>query len=326
MGNTPFKFAGLKFNCYADIRETLDEKVQDYLDWFLPKYVDAQMRPLKVVIVGDSKTLVGPWDDASISYMYSVVSCLCFAYIWNSNMTTNFLCAENFMLYNMPFEPTVKSFKKVSGSLIIETRAYPTSVAENIKFISPDGIPRFTRTSNIPIGSIFDGLSEALQKDSTQNSFRRIIRSINIYNIAFSNTGMLSIHDRLVLLVTAFEALFQNYRSGRKAFACAILKYWSINHIQTKCQLEDFFIKVYSIRSDYTHGNEVSVDAIVNSKFGNLFRCLAHAYGITIKRLLIERGYIKYSPKPDVNNDLPNDINVELMLLFSMMDEPQTYD
>lgn len=290
------EFGKLKLFPYSEVTG-LEKEHSDYLDWYFHKYVNIMMNPLNITIMEYNSKIIGPWDVDEIHDMYESVACLSFLSLWRNNNISP-LTNENFTLFVKNYSPYERSLAVSSGGFVNIHSLYSNEASEKMLFIQPSNIPS-PYLSYDPWKTdedLFMALSFALNEHQEKQWFRKIIRSIRIFNTSYRNDESLDYFDRILLLVVAIQSLCVEGEHSGKVFAREIYNKIGIrseyeNHEDNQIIFQ-FALKLYSIRSQYSHGRKLDYSILKDPQFGNLFKSGAFMYGILVKAILRENGLI----------------------------------
>lgn len=323
-----FKFGNLGFQPFHcdETKKQLPKDVVEYLEWYFNKYIDMTLSPLNIVLVSYGSQLISHYSDNEIAEMYDTMTLLSFLSIWNNNSFSP-LSSDNFTLYIKNFSPTDKSLATSSGGFINTNTIYSSKVAEKIVFIKPEYIPSWKLAKNpwLNDSELFVGMSNAIINAKNESWFKRIIRSSKIFNTSYSNINNIGFYDRILLLVTSIEAIFDRDTGGDRKFSDAVVEAIGFKTCDGQAEeinkkIKSFSTKLYKIRSVYSHGNELPDTNIIHPIYGNMFKCGCFLYGLIVKSILTKQGFIQ--ERPDFIRGLL-DIN---MGLFRLMNNSQNKD
>lgn len=196
---------------------------------------------------------------------------------------------------------------------------YNSIIADQIVFVKPEYVPDMG-TKN-PLGhdqELFKSISLAAMEAKEQTWFIRMLRSIKSFNRSYSNEPNIHVLERLLLLVTSFEILFEGKTtSGSKlGKVMASLIAPSPSEFPDDSKLVESLVnRLYKMRSRYTHGNPIDKIQIIDPEFGDMFRVGCYVYGLAIKNLLSCQGYL--SNHDDYTK------HIDLWRLLRIMKEPE---
>ncbi len=319
--SSKFTFGNLCFWPFdePETKSQFSPDVLSYLEWYFQKHVNIMLQPLDVTLVAYKQTLLGPWTDDQIKEMYDTVACLSFLSLWNNSCFTP-VSSDNFTLFLKSFSPEQRSFLVSRGSYIRTDCIYSGDIAEKVLFVMPETTPSYRLGKQPWLNSMFEPLSKAFTAAYSEEWFNRIIRSIRILNSAYSNVEGIDYFDRVLLLVTALESLISENTQSRVKFGSAILKAIGINNDDSfskeiNSKIRSFSEKLYEVRSRYSHGQILSSRDVVHPEYGELFRSGVYMYGLVIKSLLRQQGYIEFK------DEFGRVISEIRYGLFSVMDE-----
>jgi hypothetical protein len=289
------EIGNLKLTPYYDIRTRFLKEQVEYLDWYFIKHVDIQLEPLKITIIDYNSNIVGPWEPEAIQEMYDSIACLCFLSLWRNNAFAP-LTSDNFTLFVKNFFPSDESLAISSGSFVQIKSLFSSEVSKKLLFIQPSNIPS-TSLSSEPWESdqdLYNAISRALVENYKDEWFLKVIRSIRVFNSSYRNDEYLDIFDRLLLLVVAFQSLCVEGEHNGKKFAKEIYTKIGVKDKdetdETNKVINQFALKLYSIRSQYSHGKKLDHSIIMDPDFGNLYKSGVYMYGLTVKAVLRGKG------------------------------------
>lgn len=331
MDTSYFEFGNLRFLPFKDCetKKLFEPEMLSYLEWFFNKHVDIVQNPLNVTIIANKSDIIKRFWDAEIKEMYDTIALLNFLFIWN-NSSFSPISSDNFTLYIKNFSVGDKSLGITSGSYVNISTIYSSDVVDKLLFIRPETTPSWNNNNaykQLIDSEFFKDISKAIISASQEIWFNRILRSIKILNTSYLNTYGIDPFDRILLLATAFEVLFENGTSSQGKFANAIVNAIGYPDDGSGCpndiniKIEGFARKIYEIRSRYSHGNEVKTDWLINENYGDLFKCGVYAYGLVIKSMLKEFG-ITSNITPEPHRSV-----IELSLgLFALMENTKNHE
>ncbi|SHN19540.1 HEPN domain-containing protein [Halanaerobium congolense] len=310
-----FEFANLYFWPYYDFKNKigLSDENREFLDWYLSKYINEKQESLNITLLTYSKDeITGNWDDKEIQKMNDIVGILNFLSIINNNQYSP-VSSDNFILYVKKFKSNDESFSISEGSYININKYYSgKEITDKILFVKPNNIPDwgFIKQPWKSEKELYDGFSKAFISDYEQEWFTRLLRSLKLCNNSYSNISNLGIYDRILLLVNAFESLFEENTQSKNRFSNTILnyigfskKYKDINKI-----IKSFTKKLYEIRSRYSHGEKLD-KKFVHPEYGDLFKVGLFTYSLVIKSILENKKFIN---KMDEEEKIIKDITFGL--------------
>lgn len=295
-----FEFGDLQFWPFKDneTKNQLDREVLEYLEWYLSKYVNLMQEPLDITLVSYKSKIIGPWTDEEIQKMYDTIAILSMLSTYN-NSEFSAVSTDNFTLYIKNFTLDSKALAISAGNYINTHAYYSSSVADRIIFVKPESIPSWGLTKDpwLQDKELFNSISKALVSAYEEEWFTRIIRSVKIYNMAYYNSGI-GMFERILLLVSAFEALFSEDTSSQEKFARTFVNtigcliedpyYDGINKT-----LKGFAMKLYEIRSKYSHGQHLPYSIFKHDIYGDMFKSGVYSYGLSVKSMLRQQGFVE---------------------------------
>jgi hypothetical protein len=225
---------------------------------------------------------------------------------------------ENFTLYIKKFHPSDNSLATQTGYMVATNRLYSSTIIDKIIFMKPEAAPNPSYSGIKPNDKIFIGFSQLLSLTTRDEWFERIIRSIKIFRTAYLNTAELSYFDRLLLMVTAIQSLFEKAEHNGKKLSKMIVDTFQMNDRDSELKkLQDYFEKVYILRSRYTHGNKMPNLKKIETEYGNLFLFLVRLFSFLITSILQANGYGEY----DLEHDIQFWKRMRLVNIMQLMDE-----
>lgn len=302
-----FEFGNLGFWPYYhnDTKKQIPHEIIEYLDWYFAKYVDEMQNPLKLTLVSYKDKIIDNWSTEQIQEMNDTVSVLCFLSTCH-NTRFGAVSTDNFIMYIKNFIPGNKALAVSAGSYIKTNTLYSSDVTEKILFVKPEFVPPWSLTKEPwkDDTKLFSALSNSLITEYSNEWFKVILRSIRLYNTAYINSH-LEVFDRILLLVTAFETLFNEKTSSKEKFGNALVKAIGAKEyidefVETNKRIKGLGKKLYEIRSKYVHGKQLP-RTIKHDVYDDLFKTGVYAYKLSVKSILEGKGFIQYSRSTNSN-------------------------
>ncbi|MEK7263297.1 MAG: hypothetical protein AAB071_02160 [Bacteroidota bacterium] len=303
-----FQFGNIKLYPFYDnkTQELLKPEALEYLNWYFPKHIDWEGNKKQIVVIGLKEKLLGTWSNEEIDEILNSVAILCFLSVWDMQKFSA-IAPDNFTLHFKNFQRLFefKFLAVQTGSYISTNKVYVEEGAEKLRFVQPESVTsgNVVRSNPWTIDvDLLNGMSNTLLNAQNGDWFRRMVRAIKILNTSLQSSGNLSYFDRILLLVTATQTLFNKNPHSKKEFANLIVDCIGVRDKQNYSsdvneKLISFTENLYTIRSKYTHGNEMKDSEMKNNTDGEYYQVGMYVFGLACKYILYENGYLTFQDR-----------------------------